>query len=62
MENLTTEQPTTMSMDELDKPGILYIDDEEDNLVVLTWLCLNLPSEEYTKCTRLFQEKKDWRL
>jgi class 3 adenylate cyclase len=34
MEYLTTEQAATTSMEELDKPSILYIDDEEDNLIV----------------------------
>ncbi|WP_146899946.1 adenylate/guanylate cyclase domain-containing protein [Adhaeribacter aerolatus] len=34
MENLTLEQPVLTSLDNSDKPEILYIDDEEDNLLV----------------------------
>lgn len=34
MENLTIDQPEVSSAEELEKPQILYIDDEEDNLVV----------------------------
>jgi class 3 adenylate cyclase len=34
MENLITTQRDILSMEELDKPSILYIDDEEDNLIV----------------------------
>ena len=34
MENLTFSQRDILSMEELEKPGILYIDDEEDNLIV----------------------------
>jgi class 3 adenylate cyclase len=33
MENLNSTQPVTLSVDE-EKPGVLYIDDEDDNLIV----------------------------